>query len=64
MTEPSYEWKFESVITNPSGVRVEVTVTVPLSNAWPDVRETAEIAQMCANRAQSMVQESADKVPF
>ena len=42
------EWSFQSVIIDPSGVRADVTITVPAAKAGPDVREMAEIAQMMA----------------
>ena len=45
------EWSFQSVITNPVGVRVDVTVYVPERVAGRDVRELAEIAQMMAGGA-------------
>ncbi|MBP2331274.1 hypothetical protein JOF56_011659 [Kibdelosporangium banguiense] len=62
------EWTFESTITTPDGLRADVTVTVPQSQAWPDVAEVAEIAQICASRAAQqatkMVRESRERCPF
>jgi hypothetical protein len=66
ITSPT--WAFESAITTPQGLRVSVEVTVPQSQAWKDVGETAEIAQMCASqaatRAMNMIRESAERCPF
>ena len=64
MTAADPEWTFESVITTPEGVRVAVAITVPLANAWKDVGESAEIAQMCAGRASSMIRDSRGRCPF
>ncbi|ALG07632.1 hypothetical protein H4W33_010490 [Kibdelosporangium phytohabitans] len=57
-------WTFESTITDPNGVRVTVTVSVPLERAWKDVGESAELAQMAASRAQAMLRDSRERAPF
>lgn len=61
-------WTFESSITAPDGLRTTVVVSVPQSQAWPDVVEVAEIAQMCAThaaqRATKMIRESRERCPF
>lgn len=45
-------WVLESVSTDPTGLRVQVIVTVPPSAAWGvDTSEAAEFAQMTASRA-------------
>lgn len=58
------EWTFDSVITSPAGVRTAVTITVPMGHVWRDVHEAAEIAQMCAGRAQQMITQSEARPPF
>lgn len=48
-------WVYEATITDPTGLRVTVTVTVPPRAAWGDrTLESAEIAQM--NAAHCMTQ--------
>ena len=44
-------WVFEATSTDPTGLRVHVTVTVPPGAAWEDVGECGEIAQMTASKA-------------
>lgn len=39
---------FEAAETHPNGVRVRVEIEVPTGEAWPDVRECLELAQMGA----------------
>ena len=46
MTELPPEWTFDSTVTDPGGVRVTTTITVPADAAWADVRECGELAQM------------------
>jgi hypothetical protein len=61
---------FTAQETHPSGIRVTVTITVPVAAAtgWPHIRETAEHAQMTASRAMtSIIQsrtDSAEECPF
>jgi hypothetical protein len=63
-------WLLEAATTDPTGVRVHVTVTVPAGHVWDDkaIGECAEIAQMTATRASNQISDSrlaaADKVPF
>lgn len=62
------EWTFEAVVTTPTGVHTVVTVTVPQDQAWRDVAELAELAQMCASQASArltkMLRDSAERTPF
>lgn len=45
-------WRMESTITDPTGLKVHVTVTVPPAADWVNSLECAELAQMGA--AQTM----------
>lgn len=42
------EWTFTSTITQPDGVRVDCTITVPEEHAYSDIVEVSEMAQMGA----------------
>lgn len=42
-------WTFESRITQPDGITVTTTITVPVGTRWGDVREASELSQMGAN---------------
>jgi len=68
MTNLPPEWTFETTITDPSGVRITTTVTVPADVAWSDVAECAELTQMGASQTATRVNKSAiasnEKVPF
>lgn len=73
MTEDEYgrtPWLMESTITDPSGIRVHVTIAVPPGKAWDDkaVGDCTEIAQMHAAGAMTHInkcrQIAAEKVPF
>lgn len=57
-------WTFESTITAPDGTQVYVAITVPADTAWKDVGESAEIAQMTANRAFAQITTSKERPPF
>ncbi|MEV4767765.1 hypothetical protein [Micromonospora humida] len=57
-------WVFESAVTQPDGIRVQVVITVPPDAAWGDVRETAEIAQMATNHALTQIDRCKERVPF
>jgi hypothetical protein len=61
-------WRYESTVTDPSGVRVTTTITVPIRVAWADVQECGELAQMGASQTAARVQKNAmasnEKVPF
>ena len=57
-------WVFESTVTQPDGIRVQVVITVPIGTAWKDVGETAEIAQMTATRALSQITTCKERPPF
>lgn len=41
-------WVFESTITDPTGLKVHVTVTAPPTADWDNSLECAELAQMGA----------------
>jgi hypothetical protein len=41
---------FDARISDPTGLRIDVTITVPEPATWPDVGDAAEIAQMAASR--------------
>ncbi len=58
------EWKFETAITQPNGVRHEVTVTVPAASVWGDMVEVAAIAQTCATELAVQVAAHAGRPPF
>ena len=49
---------FQASETDPSGIRVNVTIVVPAAPAWRDVREVAELAQMAASGAMGQVHRS------
>lgn len=59
---------FHASETDPAGVRVEVTIVVPLpvADTWKDFREAAEHAQMTASRAMSQIRQSQsmERPPF
>lgn len=63
-------WRMESAITDPSGVRVSVAITVPPGKEWDDkaIGDCTEIAQMAASTAMTNIEKcrkiAADKVPF
>lgn len=42
-------WTFESRVTEPGGITVTTTITVPTDTRWPDVGEASELSQMGAN---------------
>lgn len=48
-------WVHEAIITDPTGLRVHVTVTVPPRASWRTDGETTEIAQMAATRAMTQL---------
>jgi hypothetical protein len=48
-------WRFETTVTDPSGIRTTVTITVPLRVAWGDVPECGELAQMGASQTAARV---------
>ncbi len=48
-------WLHEAIITDPTGLRVHVTVTVPPRAAWRTDGESTEIAQMTAGRAMTQL---------
>jgi hypothetical protein len=56
------EWTFTATITTPDSVRVETTITIPASEAWPDVLESSELAQMSAVRGASLVRKARESV--
>ncbi|WP_410633326.1 hypothetical protein [Amycolatopsis sp. cmx-4-83] len=64
MDDESRSWKFESAVTNRFGVRVAVVIDIPLSAAWKDVGECAEIAQMAASHAVAHINQSSERPPF
>ena len=71
MDETDYlraKWTFESRVTQPNGITVTCTITVPRSAEWSDVGEINEVAQMCAGRASAAVltnkTRADEKVPF
>lgn len=47
MTGPA--WRFESRVTEPGGITITTTITVPTDTRWQDVREASELGQMGAN---------------
>ncbi|WP_327029736.1 hypothetical protein OG989_04220 [Micromonospora sp. NBC_01740] len=55
---------FESTVTQPDGIRVHVSISVPPDAAWKDTPETAEVAQMTASRALAQINASKERVPF
>lgn len=63
-------WVHKGAITDPNGIHVEVTVTVPAGQVWDDraVGDCTEIAQMTAATAMKHIQKIRDdhynKVPF
>ncbi|MFE7868816.1 hypothetical protein ACFUYE_00490 [Micromonospora humida] len=61
---PIEPYVFESTVTQPDGIRVQVVITVPSRAAWSDVRETAEIAQMATNHALTQIDRCKERVPF
>jgi hypothetical protein len=44
-------WVYEATITDPTGLQVHVTATVPAGAEWDDAKECGEFAQMAAERA-------------
>lgn len=48
-------WVHEAIITDPTGLRVHVMVTVPPRASWKTDGETTEIAQMTATRAMTQL---------
>jgi hypothetical protein len=61
-------WCFEATVTDPSGIRTTVTVTVPLRVAWGDVQECGELAQIGASQTAARITKNRtdfrDEVPF
>lgn len=61
-------WVFSATITNPAGITVTTTATVPNGCAWKHVIETSELAQMGAaatmNRILTTKQQADEEVPF
>lgn len=61
-------WVHEAIVTDPTGLRVHVTVTVPPTASWKTDHETTEIAQMTATRAMTqlttMRKTEQDRCPF
>lgn len=57
-------WVFESTATQPDGIRVQVSISIPPGAAWKDVGETAEIAQMTASRAMTQIHTCKERPPF
>lgn len=62
MTNP--DWTFESVLTQPDGTQIRVTIAIPSRAAWKDVAETAEIAQMTASYALNQINRCKERPPF
>lgn len=50
--------KFTAAEESPDGVRVAVTITVPIEIAWLDVRELLELAGMTASRGMTVVNQN------
>lgn len=61
-------WLHEAAITDPTGLKVTVTVTVPVDADWDHSEECSEYAQMAAIRAIKQITKNRkdhyDKVPF
>jgi hypothetical protein len=61
-------WRFQTTVTDPSGIRTTVTVTVPLRVAWDDVQECGELAQMGASQTAARIAKNRtdfrDEAPF
>lgn len=49
---------FTAQETDPAGIRVTVTVTVPQDAAWKTLRDVSEFAQMTASRAMAQTLQS------
>ena len=63
------DWTFESTATNPNGVRITTTITVPVDAEWNDVRECGELAQMGSHLTlghvlKSIARSAENEVPF
>ncbi|MEV6344162.1 hypothetical protein [Actinoplanes sp. NPDC051851] len=62
--------QLQATITDPIGLRVQVTVTVPAGWTWADsaLSDCSEIAQITANRAMTQIQQcrkkAAEECPF
>jgi hypothetical protein len=61
-------WVHEATITDPTGLGVSVTVTIPSAANWDDSLEALEIAQMQAATAMKHLtkirMESLERCPF
>lgn len=56
--------RYESTITGPDGITVQVVITVPLSATWKDTAECGELAAMNATRVTRYVRDSKERCPF
>ncbi|MBK1785111.1 hypothetical protein [Prauserella cavernicola] len=52
------EWRFESAISTPDGVRIRAEVTVPDRLAGADLGEVGELVHMAANKTLSHLRTS------
>jgi hypothetical protein len=61
-------WVHEATITDPSGLRVQVTVTIPPAADWDQSLEALEIAQMqaaaAAKHLRATRKEYQERAPF
>lgn len=51
-------WVYEAIVTDPTGLRVHVTATVPARSMWHDAKECGELTSMAAEQAMRHVQKS------